>query len=317
MANPPVPLSFKKQVELFEEREMIVTNKVKAEKYIQDIGYYKIKEFAFPLSIVREKQRIYPDVRFEDVITRYYSDKDLRIALLHSIEDIEVSVKTKLAYVLGKNGAYYYLNFSNWCNKDEYCKYYLQDKQSDFKKRIRKKIALSDSHELSDNSNLNKDGFPSIWLVIDVLTFGDIIYLLSLMSNKNLKKIADFYDCSPNELISWLKCLKFIRNSCAHNSMIINTKLKTTPLVKKEWEELLFRYPHKQQKVTDRLAVVLCVLKHLAEKVNPSYNYNKIYASLNSIIQDNRYLAQNLGFKDPESLSILFPKKAPKKYYKK
>ncbi|XUD12734.1 hypothetical protein IGJ55_001913 [Enterococcus sp. AZ170] len=113
---------------------------------------------------------------------------------MHAIEKIEVSLKTKVAYILGKNyKAYGYLNFSSWCNREEYCKYYLKEK-----------IRLSSSHDIKDKKNLNANGFPTIWLTVDVLTFGDILVLLQLMSKNNLRKLASYYGYTAEELMSWL-----------------------------------------------------------------------------------------------------------------
>ena len=55
-----------------------------------------------------------------------YAEVFAIIKLFKIIEDIEVALKTKIAYVLGRSNlnSYGYLNFSNWCNKEEYYKHY-------------------------------------------------------------------------------------------------------------------------------------------------------------------------------------------------
>lgn len=103
----PKPLSFEEQVDLFASRGVKIKNKALAIKSIEDIGYYKLKAFSLPLSRVDvNKERLYNNIEFQDILNRFYSDKDLRISLLHCIEDIEVSIKTKIAYILGQKGAY-------------------------------------------------------------------------------------------------------------------------------------------------------------------------------------------------------------------
>ncbi|MEX2947713.1 Abi family protein [Staphylococcus warneri] len=141
----PKALSFNEQVDLFESRGMIISNKDNAIKKIENIGYYKIKEFAHPLSkVVKDENgesiRNYNGVLFDDIITRYYQDKNLRMGLLHAIEKIEVSLKTRISYVIGNaNGAFGYLDFSKWCNKKEYCKHYLSYREKAFKRELLKK----------------------------------------------------------------------------------------------------------------------------------------------------------------------------------
>ncbi|MFK4846834.1 Abi family protein [Lactococcus petauri] len=312
----PKPLSFEKQIDLFEARGVVIGKRDIAVRHIRDIGYYKLKSFSLPLSRVDEnKERIYTNVTFQDILNRFYADKNLRISLLHSIEDIEVSIKTKLAYILGEKGAYYYLNFANWCNREKYCKYYLEDKQKDLKHKIYNRMQRSSSIELRDKKNLKNNKYPTIWLLVEILTFGDIVELLDLMSNKNLKVLSDYYNCTPEQLKSWLKSLKFIRNNCAHNSMVIDIKLKTSPTMLEEWKEFL--YVNQKNEVTSRLAIILCIIKKMMLSINPDYNFGKIYGPIKTLLNtsSNREQAANLiGFTSADAFVELFPKKKKKTY---
>lgn len=314
LLTEPKPLSYKQQAELFQSRGMQISNTKNAEKLLAQLGYYRIKEAAKPLGVMKDGLLSYTDVSFDKVISRYYQDKNLRVYLLHCIEEVEVSVKTNVAYILGRNGPFAYLNFSSWCNRDEYCKHYLTDRQKDFKKRLRLKLSNSSNPEIKKEVNLNNKGLPSIWLAVDVLTFGDVIYLIELMSMNNLRRLADIYKCSPTELLSWLKCLKFVRNICAHNSNIIDIKLNTTPIIKSSWKHLLFKAENSNEKYTDRIALVLCVLTEIMSIVNPSYNYGKIYSSINTIAS-TEILANQLGFKSRSSIVAVCPK-VKRKYRK-
>lgn len=54
----------------------------------------------------------YSNITFDDIVKRYYQDKNLRINLLHAIEKIEVSIKRNVSYILGSRyGAFGYLDF--------------------------------------------------------------------------------------------------------------------------------------------------------------------------------------------------------------
>ncbi len=306
MDNSPEPLSFKKQLEKFKDRGMKFDDWDFAELMIQQVGYYRIKEAAYPLAKTIDKELTYDGIKFRDVITRYLQDKNLRVYLLHSIEEIEISIKTKFSNTLGFKGAFAYLDFSSWCNRNEYCKHYLNDQQKNFVYRLKNKMRTSNSRDIKHKQNLNRNNLPTIWLATDILTFGDILHLLELMSNSNLKRIADCYDCTPKEFLSWIKCLKFVRNICAHNANIIDIKLNTTPMIISEWHPILFQFS--DGKYTDRVAVVLCIIHRMMTKVNPNYNYNKIYAPVAAIISRNDSTAKTIGFKNFTCLSELFPK---------
>lgn len=312
--NEPKPLSYKEQAELFKARGMLVEDIAYATRMLRQLGYYRIKDVARPLVKDLNQNLIYQGISFDQVITRYYQDKNLRVYLMHCIEEIEVSIKTNVAYILGKNGPFNYLEFSYWCNRKEYCKHYLLDRQKDFLKKLRSKVYNSTNPEITRDVNLNNKKYPSIWLAVDVLTFGDIVHLIDLMSKKNLKNLADCYQCTPNELVSWIKCLKFVRNVCAHNSNIIDINLTTTPVILEEWKTLLYKFEVSNQNYiyTNKIAVVICILKRIMASVNPDYNYNKIYSPISTIASTDS-LAQQLGFSCLNSIDLLFPKKKNKK----
>lgn len=103
-------ISFEKQLDLFSERGMKVNreNKEKNIGKLKTIGYYRLKEFAKPYSDITQSETgeisiKYNNISFDNIVGRYYQDKNLRMFLLHAIEKIEVSIKTNLAYILGKS----------------------------------------------------------------------------------------------------------------------------------------------------------------------------------------------------------------------
>ena len=84
---------------------------------ISTIGYYSLKNYSVPY-FNRPKNR-YEDLSFDKLVAKYYRDKHLKQAVLHAIEDIETTLNTKIASVLGKKyGAYGYLDFRLWCQRN-------------------------------------------------------------------------------------------------------------------------------------------------------------------------------------------------------
>lgn len=306
----PLYLSCEQQLQLFAERGMEV--KEQDVKKLEHINYYRLKEFARPLSKTKKVQGIvnvdYTGISFKEVLTRYYQDKNLRINLLHAIEKVEISLKTKIAQTLGENlGAYGYLDFSAWANKSKYKKFELEERQYNFKKNLLKVMRRSHTADLT-GKNKNKDGFPIIWLALDLLMFGDLIRMLETMSKKNLKKIAACYDCETSELISWMKCLNFVRNVCAHNSNIIDLKLQTTPVQKVEWNDILFLLQDKngEKRQSNRLAIVLLIIRHLVSQINEHYNWKRLRSNVSTICAGKEKNANLLGFSSLKAANKVF-----------
>ena len=91
---------YSEQIEIFKSRNMIFGDDKQAEITLSRIPYYKIKEFGRPFCRKIESGIDYQGKSFEDILSRYYQDKNLRIQLLHALEDIEVCLKTQVSYVL-------------------------------------------------------------------------------------------------------------------------------------------------------------------------------------------------------------------------
>lgn len=300
--NMPQPLTWNEQLELLKERGMFV--KADDVQKLEHISYYRLKEFARPLATTRKEngQTIicYNGVSFSQVLTRYYQDKNLRINLLHAIEKIEVSLKTKVSYILGKHyGAFGYLNFSNWVNRNRYNRFEIEKKQYYFKRDLLDIISKSKNPELHRQDNLSKDGFPSVWLGIDLLMFGNLVSLIELMNSRILRELAALYDFKVKELLSWIKCLNFIRNLCAHNSNILDVKLKTAPVKRESWNEFLYIIRKgDSERPTNRFAIVLLIVIEFVRKINDSYRWNNIRSNLYVIRNSSDKNVQLLGFKD-------------------
>lgn len=302
MIIPKKALSSEELIKLFNDRGMQVTDE-DLDK-IKHINYYKLKEFAHPLSkITKTKGEVcisYEGVTFQDVLRRYYQDKNLRIFLLHAIEKIEVSIKTNFSHVMGlKYGGFGYLDFSKWAHHEKYTRYEIEKKQYRLKKNILNSMGKQRSSEFRTANNLDKDGFPTIWLAIDAVTFGDIVIMLDMMNDTVLRKISAEYNATSEEFLSWIKCLHFIRNICAHNSNLIDVKLKTKPKYRREWVSLVYLVPSKDGKhnnPTNRLAAVICIVVYLVKSINARYQLKNIQNSINSLCYNCEDRAQLLGF---------------------
>lgn len=316
MKNSLNHLTPEEQRRKFESRGMKFPKdtKVRDASKIQEIGYYKLKEFAYIFAkkdnngflLLNNGEIQYENVEFKKLLLRYYQDKNLRIFLLHAIEDIEVFLNNEVSTLLGdKYGAFGYLDFKNWCDR-KIPKFKIEEQQYFFKKGLLKKIKRSNLPDIKNDKNHNDDGFPTVWMMTDCLTFGDTVYLFKTMSLNNKKRIAKDFGSSPNELNSWLRCMNFIRNACVHNSDLIDIQITTKPVVPKKYAYALFTA---KGGVSNNIAIAVLILKYLMDFVNARYKFGNIYDSLFKIIDHNTKEAHQLGFNDYRSLDCLKKRK--------
>ncbi|MCP0885929.1 Abi family protein [Ligilactobacillus sp. WILCCON 0076] len=288
---------------------------------IKRIGYYKLKEFAILYQGNKAKE-----ISFEDLLSRYYYDKALRMGTLHAIEDIEIYFHNCIGELFAKSyGPFGYLKFSNWCDRGIDRNKVIRDER-DFKYKLERKKRKSNLPDLNVDKNI-KDGFPTVWLAMELLMFGELVYIFKNMSPKNKKEIAKKFNAKPTDLLSWLECLNLIRNICCHNSDLIDLKLRTQPVMPPKYQEVIFSDGTKQ---TNRIAIALVILRNLMDVVNKNYDYKLINDSLCKIMRKKtsyaggkrrrrasddvmNNMAHELGFKNASAIDIFSSHHSPRK----
>lgn len=308
----PRQLTYEDQLNLFSKRGMTLDPKLREKNInaIETIGYYTLKQFAYPFAY-RDGYNTpdYDGLSFDFVVKRYYQDKNLRINLLHAIEDIEVSMNSLISHVLGdKYGPFGYLEFSNWADK-RISAYSLEEKQFYFKKSLLRQAYNSNILDLDYRENLNNDNFPTVWLMTNLLTFETTSTLIRLMSPENVEYFTKYFNCSRDELVSWLECLNFVRNICCHNSNLLDISLSTHAVAPKDYQEFLwFKNINGDISYTNKIALVIAIVVHMMYAINPKYRFDNIKRSFTSITRDIDGSIENLGFKDMDSFYKLFRK---------
>lgn len=70
-------LTFQEQIELLKSRGIIVKNVEKSSKKIENISYYKLKEYATPfICAYSDGSPKYKGLEFDELLERYYQDKN-------------------------------------------------------------------------------------------------------------------------------------------------------------------------------------------------------------------------------------------------
>ncbi|MCO6542143.1 MAG: Abi family protein [Lactobacillus sp.] len=300
-------LSPDEQRKLFEDRGIIFTeSNDKNNDKIQEIGYYKLKEFAYAFANhsndESELEIKYNNLKFSDLLNRYYQDKYLRIYVFHAIDDIEVYLNNVVASILGKRyGAYGYLVFNKWCDQS-YSRDKIENIQDSFKQNLQKKISRSNLPDINQNRNRDSEGFPTVWLMVDCLTFGDTIYLVKNMSINNKRRIARKFNCSTQELMSWLSCINFIRNVCVHNSDLLDISFTTKPKVPTQYSDYILQI---NNIYSNKIAISIYIIKTLMNSINSKYRFKNIKRTIEKVIKNDETIAKRLGFKNCESIKVL------------
>ena len=281
-------LTYDEQLEKFISRGMIVKNRDKAIERLKHISYYKIKQFSM---FFMDNNRTYKsNTSFEAVVQNFYFDKNLRMEFLKCSEKIELSIKNKIAYLLGaKYGVFGYLKFSSWCDRS-IPKNEVQEEEKKFKKKIQNKMKIFSDNSIIKDFVVNNPSktYLSIWRLSEVLTFGEALYLFDMMSQQNKVSIARSYNFKVDEFASYINNIKLVRNLCAHNMAIINLKLKTIPKINNDFLKII----DKPNKIFTSILIMVYFIKN----INPKYNFKNLYHTVCQLIK-RKEVAKRYGIK--------------------
>lgn len=216
--------SIEEQIQSLERRGMIFTNKEKAKEILLDIGYYRLGFYWFPYeqsypSRNNRTHQFKENTLFDNVVTLYYFDHDLRCIIAPYLYRIEVSFRTFLTYTVSNR----YKNNATWFADPRIVNTSFIDYLPNCYKTIRKNEAIKHHH----GKYLN-DIYAPAWKTLEYMTFGDILYLYSSLKDAKLKEeIAVHYNIRNVDVFdNYMSTLRVIRNLCAHGHNIYDLKLQ-------------------------------------------------------------------------------------------
>lgn len=91
------PYTNSSHIKLLKERGLIITDEIRAVKYLDSISYYRLSGYMFHLQNKSDNDRFIEGTTFDEIINLYKFDKALRGIILEYIERIEVCLRAKLS----------------------------------------------------------------------------------------------------------------------------------------------------------------------------------------------------------------------------
>jgi len=263
------PKSFKDQVELLEERRLVINNKGKAVKVLSSISYNRLSRYWFPFLMEPKDDEIFEEgVDFDTIFRIYQFDSKLRTLMFNAIEQIEIAIRTQVIYHLSHayNSGFWFENRDAFTSFTSYLK---------FLKKINE--ATNDTNEAYIKKYRNKyiQPLPPSWKAFEIITFRTLYDIYKHLSDKGCKQaVADHFDLPQHIFESWVDFLVYIRNICAHHSRLWNRTMTIKPM----WLRSQKRGPwvnkwsdDPPQNLRHKTYVAVVTISFMMKKVNP-YN---------------------------------------------
>lgn len=333
-----VMIQFKKEVKdhedhlsKWQERGLAVDSHDRAKRYLSFIGYYRLSAYSIPFQQVSPSNPTTPhqfkaNTSFDDILNLYVFDRELRLLVMDAIERIEVAIRAQVCHVLccRTNDAFWYtnedyfkqsyshkrllanierqlLNEKNRLERDERAiekRSITQDEKDILKNRVQKENFLRHYLSTYDSPKL-----PPAWMMIEMLTWGDLSHLYSgLTSNQYKKEIAQNLGLNLEILESCIKSFQDIRNICAHHSRLWNKEHGRSIKIPKsnavQWLENDIILSNSAINYNKRTYIVLVAMQTVLYKISPNSSWAK---RLKLLIEGNKFISlskSNMGMPD-------------------
>ncbi|MBQ8206560.1 MAG: Abi family protein [Bacilli bacterium] len=252
-------------MEILESRGCYIDNKTFALQVLSHINYYRFSSYFLPFKRYDNSDNYIEGTTFRKVYNNYLFDKKLRNLLSSVIEDIEVTIKTKIAYFHSKKfGPLGYLDKENYNNLFDA---ELLETTINKHKERHKNNPIIIHHQEKYNSN-----FP-LWVIIEFFDFSETSKMYSQLDIQLQKAVARSLNTNRTCLKSWLYCLTHLRNCCAHYARIYNSKMISIPAT-----------PNNKPITFDK--TIFCYILVIKEIIGETDSWQDFYSSLTNLLNE-------------------------------
>lgn len=280
------PLTYEQQADQLIARGLIA-DRDQLIAALQSVNYYRLSGYWFPF-------REYPNenfragTRFDMIWRRYAFDRRLRLLVMDGIERVEISVRTQLTYELShRSGAFGYLDRAQLPNLNEDDYYALIRQLREQYGKSKERFANHFQHKYGDEHDL----LP-IWMVTELMTFGNLLTMIRGASKVIHQEMSKKFDIKDVVLLSWLRALNAIRNTCAHHSRLWNRELGYKPMIPNR--DIRWQRPVEIR--DNRVFVILTIIQYLMAYIAPQSKWaERLKALLDEYPEIPR---RDMGFAD-------------------
>lgn len=218
-------VSIPDQIELLKRRGMTVGDDADAQHYLRFISYYRLRAYWLPFEVpaANNGDHAFRDgTTFEDVLTLYIFDRELRLLVLDAIERVEVALRAQWAHHMAmKHGPHGYLEQGHY----SIIRHHAKDVTA-----LEKEFNRSeDTFAIHYRDKYASPALPPVWMAAELMSFGLLSKFYSnLKTRADRKAIADPFALDEAVVTSFAHHISTVRNICAHHGRFWNKRFTVT-----------------------------------------------------------------------------------------
>jgi len=258
-------LAYRAQIALLKSRGMTFADENKALHLLENISYYRLSGYWYPLLRDKQNHIFKQNACFETAFNMYKFDSQLRKLISSELEKIEIAVRTKMAYVLSSAHNSFWIEDASHFNN--------QDIHQTTLEKIQEEIDRSDEEFILSFKEKYTNPFPPSFILMETTSFGALSRLYgNLKPGKDKKDIAKLFGLPDKVFASWLHCLVYIRNMCAHHARLWNRQVGIKPLFPRRTHNAWIDTNDISNR---RLYYILSMIIYLLNTVNPNHTFKQ------------------------------------------
>ena len=281
------PTTYNVQLRKIRNRGCLIDDANFARRVLRRVNYYRFSAYFIPFLDENNPDKYVSGTNFRQVYAIYEFDRKLRNIVFSTIEEIELSLRSHIAYFFShKYGSLGYMDANNFSS--------LHDAEK-FERKLQSNIQRNAGKPFVQHHINEYDGQFPLWSIIELFTCGELSKFYSDMKTEDKKSfVATFCKFHYSNFESWLLCLTDLRNNCAHYSRLYYSLFPAVPRSPQEYNGTLRR---------DVYSYVM-VLNFL-QRNRRSWN-NSFMPDLKSLIEEyNEYITlPAIGFPDNWEASL-------------
>lgn len=217
-------LTIAEQVARLKQRGLVFTDDARVAHYLTHIGYYRLSAYWLPFELpapagAPRSHAFQPGTTFEQVLSLYIFDRQLRLLVMEAMERIETAIRTHWAHALAKRyGPHAHMASglfkSPWQHASDIARMAsdLQDSSETFIAHYRRQYT--------------QPYLPPIWAVVETLSLGALSrWFKATKSTEAKNEVAKSLGMPTVEVLEQvLHALTPVRNVCAHHGRLWNRR---------------------------------------------------------------------------------------------
>lgn len=224
------PKTYDEQLQKLKDRGCIIGDENYALRTLKRINYYRLTAYFLPYKLNNGKYR--EGTTFNNVHRTYEFDRKLSHLLFSVIEEIELTLRTQIAY-------YHSMKYGSLGYMDSRC--FLNHHNHDkFLEHINSSINNNNKQAFVKHHLEKYEGNFPLWVIVEVMTCGELSLFYSDMKVPDKKEFAmNQFGTTHYNLSQWLRCLTDLRNFCAHYSRLYYNLFPAIPPTPKGFDYTL------------------------------------------------------------------------------